>query len=103
MGTTAGAQTRYRKGKPWPKKCRGPGKYQHCKGCHPKRPKCRWRRQKYQRKYALCTCGCYPFTHRKRSGICGDPAKQWEAMTGTSYRDGRKLSGDEIPSRYYQR
>lgn len=75
MGTTDGARTRYRGGRPWPEKCEGPGKYQHAKGCHPKRPKCRWRRKLLPNRQ-VCECGMIPYPHRigsvdwKHGGVC---------------------------------
>lgn len=58
----------------------------HARGCHPKRPRCRWRRQANQ-KWKLCNCGAYHFTHRRGSGRCLN-GKNLEAQW-------RHLYGDE--------
>ena len=55
-----------RGGRPWPKKCEGPGKYQHRKGCRPKRPRCRWRFRKHSN-WTTCECGVPHYPHRKGS------------------------------------
>lgn len=66
MGTTKAAMTRYRRGKQWPHKCVGPGKLQHRKGCHPSRPRCKWRR-KCQKRFKKCECGIPYYPHRIKS------------------------------------
>lgn len=64
-----------RGGRPWPAKCCGPGKHQHAKGCHPARPRCRWRRAKLAKR-ATCNCGTPHYPHRvgsvdvKRQAVC---------------------------------
>jgi len=64
----------------WPKRCWGSESNQHAKHCHPKRPKCKWRRAKYLKKYSICECGIYHFPHRAGSGLCGSPEKMYEAL-----------------------
>lgn len=59
----------------WPEQCWGPAPSQHQKYCHPKRPKCRWRRAKHLPKYKICECGIYHFPHRAGSGLCGNPER----------------------------
>lgn len=52
----------------------------HIRACRPGRPCCKWRRAALAAKQAgsekplpPCDCPAYPFPHRPRSGLCGDP------------------------------
>ena len=84
----------------WPKWCWGPRATQHIKGCHPKRPKCGYRRKFYTKKYGPpCECGVYHFPHRKGSGLCGNPRREFEWLNQVSWDDGSPLSTEEVRER----
>lgn len=98
-GTTEGQRRRWRGGRPWPDKCEGPGEYQHAKGCHPRRPKCRWRRRDHHIQRP-CNCAQIPYPHRissidRRFGACLHRVDHvrvtWEILSGTDFLTGAPL------------
>lgn len=70
---------RCRKPSQIPPVCWGPRPAQHALGCHPRRPRCRWRRAEHEG-WETCNCAAYWFPHRKGGGLCGDPARFEEAL-----------------------
>ena len=90
-------------------RCRGPGRWQHKPGCHPRRPRCRWRRAKHEA-YETCECGVPHYPHRRgtvdwRAGACvHHPLHEritFEAFSLTDWETGEPLLRHELnPDRY---
>ena len=109
MGTTEGARRRFRGGREWPDSCQGPGKYQHKKGCHPRRPRCRWRKKKHEH-WQTCECGIPHFIHRRgsiywKSGACVHHPESdrinFEMSSLQDWETGEPLDPSDInPERY---
>lgn len=72
-----------------PKRCTGPAWREHALGCHPRAPRCKWRRKAHER-WKPCNCGAMHYAHRVGSGLClkgKNVEKQWRHLYGDAAVD----------------